>query len=234
MDTGIIEEKNATINGLDISYKTIGQGMPFLILHGWLSRSDRWIKVAELISKHDFRVIVPDLPGFGKSQLPSKPWYIQNYCDFLKSFVENLSIEEFYLLGHSFGGAVAAKYAAIHSQNNDIKKLFLVGASCFREDSFRKRVLKLFAKVFNSLSFLPFYGILRRGFYKYIVGKSDYLATRGALKETYLNIIQEDLSKELGLISLSTVIIWGDRDDVMLLRLGIKTNKILLTWNAML
>lgn len=116
-------ERQITVNDLKINYKIFGQGKPFLILHGWGSNSDRWQKVADILSQK-LLVIVPDLPGFGKSQKPSTALSIDGYVEWVKEFSEKVPElgNDFYLLGHSFGGALAAKFAIKHNQK--IKKLF--------------------------------------------------------------------------------------------------------------
>ena len=53
-------------NGIKTDYKIFGEGKPFLILHGWGSSSEKWQVVADEIAKKGFKVIVPDMPGFGK------------------------------------------------------------------------------------------------------------------------------------------------------------------------
>src|SRR3989344_1590790 len=222
-----LAEKNVLINGIDINYRTLGQGMPFLILHGWGSRSEKWQEVGRMIAEKGFKVIIPDLPGFGKSQEPNQPWNLDDYSDFLNSFIKNMGINNFYLLGHSFGGAISAKYTSLNQGKNKIEKLFLVGASCFRERTYKHLLLKFLAKLFNFLSFLPFYNLLRRGFYKYLVRKSDYLAAKGVMRQTYLNIIEENFSEQIKSIAVPTVLIWGDKDDIIPLKLGLKLNKVI-------
>ncbi|MCX6720058.1 MAG: alpha/beta hydrolase, partial [Candidatus Staskawiczbacteria bacterium] len=119
------------INGFKINYQTFGEGKPFLFLHGWGSNSDRWVEVAEKIAQKGYKVIVPDLPGFGKSDALPIPWNTNKYIDFIERFVKELNLSEYYLLGHSFGGALASKMAVKHNQ--DVQKLFLVSAACVRK-----------------------------------------------------------------------------------------------------
>ena len=68
-------EVHITINGLKVYYQIAGSGPALLILHGWGSKSDRWTKVSELLSNQGFSVIVPDLPGFGKSEQPKSSFF---------------------------------------------------------------------------------------------------------------------------------------------------------------
>ena len=200
-----------TINGLKVHYLVFGEGKPLLILHGWGSNSERWIPAAEIISKKGFKVIIPDLPGFGKTDTLSVPWNTNKYISWLEAFLKELKINDFYLLGHSFGGALASKIAVKHVQ--DIKKLFLVSAACVRKKTATKNFSAIVAKVIKLFYFLPYYGLFRKAVYKFIIRKSDYVYVEGTLKQTYLNVVAEDLSFHLAFVKVPTVIIWGDKDE---------------------
>ena len=206
-------EEKVLINGLQINYRIAGEGQPFLILHGWGSRADRWRVVGELLSERGIKVIIPDLPGFGESQIPSRAWSLNDYSNFVDDFTESIKLKKFYLLGHSFGGSLAIKYALKFPEK--IKKLFLVAPSCVRKDNQKKQILGKIAKSSKIFSFLPFYSLAKRAFYKFIVRKSDYLSTKGTMRETYLKIIKEDFSNVLLRVKAPTILIWGDKDDVI-------------------
>jgi pimeloyl-ACP methyl ester carboxylesterase len=201
-------------------------------LHGWGSNSDRWALVAEKIAEKGYRVYVPDLPGFGKSDPLTIPWNTNKYIDFLERFVKELNLGEFYLLGHSFGGALASKMAVKHVQ--DVKKLFLVSAACVRKKTATKSFSALIAKFFKLFYFIPYYAFFRKAVYKFIIRKSDYVYVEGIMKETYLNIVGEDLSFHLAFIKVPTIIIWGDKDDLTPIQEGyfiekqIKKSKIII------
>ena len=201
----------ATINGIKTNYQIFGEGKPFLFLHGWGSNIERWAPVAEAISKKGFKVIVPDLPGFGKSDALSIPWDTNKYINWAEGFVKELNLGDFYLLGHSFGGALASKIAVKHTQ--EVGKLFLVSAACVRKKTAQKNFLKNFSKIIKIFYFIPYYSFFRKAVYKFIIRKSDYIYVEGIMKQTYLNVIGEDLSFHLPFIKVPTVIIWGDKDD---------------------
>lgn len=200
-----------TINGIKTGYKVFGEGKPFLILHGWGSNSERWVAVAELISKAGFKVIVPDLPGFGESEPLPMPWNTNKYINWIEQFIKEINPGEFYLLGHSFGGALASKIAVKYPQ--EVKKLFLVSAACLRKKTTKKTFSKRISKLVKLFSFLPYYSFFRKAVYKFIIRKSDYVYVEGVMKETYLNIVKEDLSFQLPFIKIPTIIIWGDKDE---------------------
>jgi len=227
-----MNDSEITIDGFKINYKVLGEGKPFLILHGWGSNSDRWVPVAEEISKKGFKVIVPDLPGFGKSDALLAPWNTNKYIDFIDQFVKELNIVDFYLLGHSFGGALASKLAVKHVQ--EVKKLFLVSAACIRTKTAKKSFFRKIAKIAKLFYFLPCYGFIRKAVYKFIIRKSDYVYVEGIMKQTYLNVVVEDLSFHLPFIKVPTVIIWGEKDeltpleDAHLINEKIKNSKLIV------
>src|SRR3989344_8631904 len=114
-------ENKVLIKNLETHYKVFGQGKPILILHGWPSSSDKWQEVAQILAKK-YLVIVPDLPAFGKTQEPNLAWDTNDYIEWLREFCDNVEglQKEFYLIGHSFGGALAAKFTVQYNQLNKI------------------------------------------------------------------------------------------------------------------
>jgi len=206
-------ERKTLVKNLEISYAVFGKGKPFLILHGWGSKYDRWRKVGELLAEKNFKVIIPDLPGFGKSQELLYSWNLDDYVEWVFEF-SNLLPElknGFYLLGNSFGGSVAAKFSIKYAQK--VKKLFLVSAACIRKTTFKKIFLEKISKIIKIFYFLPFYNLAKKAFYKFVIGSNDYLKVNGVMKETYLKVISEDLSEKLPFLRVPTVIIWGDKDE---------------------
>ncbi len=215
-----MQEKKILVNNVNTVVKIYGEGSPqqagrpFLILHGWNSSSDKWIEVAETLSKRGLKVFVPDLPGFGKSDALQIPWNTNKYVNWVEEFVKSQPElrSEFYLLGHSFGGALASKYVVKHPQ--EVKKLFLVSAACIRKKTAKKSLFQKVSKVVKLFYFLPYYSFFRRAVYKFVIKKSDYLYVDGIIKETYLNVISDNLSFHLPFIKAPVVIIWGDKDEM--------------------
>lgn len=199
------------VNGLKINYLIFGEGTPFLILHGWGSNSERWKNVGEQFSQNGYKVIIPDLPGFGKSDGLSEPWDTNKYVDFIEQFIKQHNLGSFYLLGHSFGGALAAKIAIKNVQN--IKKLFLISGAIVRKKTAPKNFSAKISKIIKLFYFLPYYNFFRKAVYKFIIRKSDYAYLEGVMKQTYLNVISEDLSLHLSFIKVPTVVIWGQKDE---------------------
>lgn len=104
-----------------------------VILHGIGTSSERWAPIIPTLSK-SFRVIVPDIVGFGKSEKPVDTYYsMRFFVDFLQAFLEKLHIVRCVLVGHSFGGYLATEFAIEHREK--IVKLILVAPAGPRRNS---------------------------------------------------------------------------------------------------
>jgi len=113
LETGAVVEK-LDVRGTEIAYRRAGDGSSLLFLHG-LGFSKRWWPLYDRLAQH-FDVIVPDLPGFGDS--PQAPW-MSDFDDMvlvLAEFADAIGAGRFHLVGHSFGGWVAAEFAAFYPE----------------------------------------------------------------------------------------------------------------------
>jgi len=175
------------------------------ILHGWQSSKEKWDRVKEHLEKSGIRVIVPDLPGFKEENKINKPWNISDYVEWFERLINDQ--DKFFLLGHSFGGRVSIKFAARNPER--LKGLILVSSA-----GIKKKIpgLLKFVKKLRFFSFLPGYNFFRKLFYRFILGKTDYLLAKGNLRETFKNVINEDLTPYLEKIKVPTLIIWGEKD----------------------
>ena len=90
---------------------TAGAGRQIVLLHGYLSRKESFYYQIEFLSRY-FRVIAPDLPGFGGSAEPERPWSVGDYADWFLDFLGELKISGAYVLARSFGARVAFKARA--------------------------------------------------------------------------------------------------------------------------
>lgn len=175
------------------------------VLHGWRSSKEKWERVKERLEKKGIEVIIPDIPGFKKDL--ERPWNLDNYVNWFFNFSQKR--EKFFLLGHSFGGRIAIKFAVKFPEKLE-GLILLSSAGIKRKASFFIRFFKKL-KVF---SFLPGFPFLRKIFYKFVLRKTDYLKVKGNLKETFRNVISEDLTPFLEKIRTKTLILWGEKDKV--------------------
>ena len=98
-----------SVNGIRISCVDTGKGVPLLLLHGLGGSHDDWrMQIPEFAAK--YRVIVPDLRGFGASER-REPFTIQRHARDMRTLLSALSIERAHVVGLSMGGAVAIELA---------------------------------------------------------------------------------------------------------------------------
>ena len=104
----------------DIYIEDKGSGFPLVLVHGFLGSSEMWEPQINFF-KNYFRVIAPDLPGFGKSKEVKSHNNIQSIANLLLKCLEEKKIDKFNLLGHSMGGMIVQEIAK--KSGNKISKL---------------------------------------------------------------------------------------------------------------
>ena len=88
-----------------------GTGAPLVLLHGIGADADNWTRSARYLN-HQFRIIAPDLPGFGESDCPDGASFTaEAQARRLHEFTSALGLKSFFLAGNSMGGFVATRYA---------------------------------------------------------------------------------------------------------------------------
>ena len=92
-----------------------GEGPPLLLLHGYAQSNVMWHKVAPLLAQK-FKLIIPDLPGYGWSEAPRSgkghsPYDKRSMARGMIELMEKLGYARFYLAGHDRGGRVSYRLA---------------------------------------------------------------------------------------------------------------------------
>jgi len=100
------------INGAQIYYETAGAGPPLMLVHAGIADNRMWDDQIEAFS-NDYRVIRFDLRGFGRSDMP--PGSFANHED-VRSLLEYLDVQSTFLLGVSFGGAIALDFTLAYPE----------------------------------------------------------------------------------------------------------------------
>jgi pimeloyl-ACP methyl ester carboxylesterase len=105
---GLPDEKFAAVDGRELYVEQAGAGEPVLLLHGFCCSSFSWRHVLPGLAER-FRVIAPDLPGFGFSERPADPgaYGFPGLEDAVLGLLDRLGVATCHLVGHSFGGALA-------------------------------------------------------------------------------------------------------------------------------
>ncbi len=190
------------INDVDVNYIQYGEGRDILLLHGWGQNIDMMLPLGNEFC-HKSRITILDLPGFGQSEEPTKPWTIHDYKDIIKKLVTKLKIKDPIIMGHSFGGRIAIDYAS----DNKVSKLVLFGSPCIRKNqkiSLKLRILKVLVKI-------PILNIIGKKVKKHI-GSPDYRNASSIMRQILVNVVNEDLSNQAKMITCPTLLIWGTND----------------------
>ena len=190
------------IDNLNINYIQYGEGSDILLLHGW-GQNIEMMKFLGDNFADNHRITILDFPGFGESDEPLSPWTIKDYSLLIEKLVKELDIKKPVVMGHSFGGRVAIYY----SSNNPIEKLVLFGSPCIRQD----KELPLSVKILKGIKKLP--GMDKLGEYmKQYIGSRDYKAASPIMRQTLVNVVNEDLTPYAMQIEEPTLLIWGQDD----------------------
>lgn len=197
-------KKEIIINGLKVNYLVSDIFQPeraIIFLPGWNSPAE--------IFSNQFKIdnlLAINLPGFFDSEKPQAIWGVSDYADFLSAFLTKFAITNPVLVGHSFGGAVALRYAS----RNYVKKLILIGAAIVRTKTSQTIIYYLGAKILKTLA--PWLAKkMRHAFYNRI-GSLDYLES-GQMTDIYQKIIREDSQSYLkGVQNIPVTLIWGEKD----------------------
>jgi len=115
------------------AYIEAGNGPTLLMLHGFFGEATCWLPLMENLQQH-FRCISLDLLAFGDSSQPKIIYDVATEVTFLRHFIQQLKLEQFYLLGHSFGAWVSSAYALQFPHK--VRGLILAGPAGIRDDSF--------------------------------------------------------------------------------------------------
>lgn len=179
-----------------------------VILHGWTYSTTKWDSLIKKLKSLGFEVSLLSVPGLTAKSY--KVWDLPKYAIWLKKELERFP-DKVILIGHSNGGRIASYYVA--KDPTRVSKLVLISAAGIKggfKKEVKRRVFKFVAKIGKVV--FPF-SFAKKVLYK-IAGEHDYLNARSNMKETMKNLINFDLTQDLGKIVVPTVIIWGNLDQV--------------------
>ena len=201
----------------DIFSEDIGSGTPLVLVHGFLGSSEMWRPQINFF-KDNFRVVVPALPGFGKSNTINSCNSIECMAKVILYSLEKKKIKKFNLIGHSMGGMIVQEIAKLAGEK--ILKLICYGTGPrgnipgrFETIDESRKQLKI-----NGLKDTA-YRIAKTWFIKEENAKYFYLCEEAG-KQTSIEAADNGLVamknwngvKDLKNIKNETLIIWGDQD----------------------
>jgi pimeloyl-ACP methyl ester carboxylesterase len=220
------------VDGVRIHYQEAGDedASPVILIHGFISSNLIWSHILLPLANAGFRVIAPDLPGYGYSDKPKEAQYtISEQAQAVKRLMDRLGIESATIVGASYGGAIAATLALDYPER--VEKLILVGAVS-NDEAKKKLLLRIsrFPIVGDIVTplFLGSRWILRKrmqNMYRrmgkpineLMVASRHHLLetanTHRAMIRTARNWSANRIEREASLIRQPTMLVWGDDDN---------------------
>lgn len=190
---------------------------PLVILHGWGLSGNHFRPLAAELAKRGFKVNAPDLPGFGESELPKRELHLDDYVKFLENYLRLHHLTKPILIGHSFGGRVSLKYCELYPKS--VRALILSGTPGFTPIPKKKLMLFIaLAKTGKIIFSLPPLHLLQdavRSWYYYVVGAKEFFRADGTMRDTFKNIVQENLISAMESVSIPCLLLWGELDIIV-------------------
>jgi pimeloyl-ACP methyl ester carboxylesterase len=123
-----MKEETLLIDNKNIFCRTMGAGTPVVLLHGFGEDGNIWKKQYDAFP--GVQLIIPDLPGSGKSEL-TEDMSMEGMAKTIHQVLEKLNINSFILVGHSMGGYISLAFAALYP--NRLTALGLLHSSAFAD-----------------------------------------------------------------------------------------------------
>ena len=195
-----------------------------LFLHGGGLRASTYSKMLNNLAIK-YRVIAPDLPGFGNSSVPNFVWNYSGYVNYLNEFIKNLNLNNIILIGHSLGGGIAIHLAV---KSNKIKKLILIDSVGIPPKYSRNKLaLKLINKSIKELVFMKDRKtafITIKDFLHNIVHQDRNVFT---MAKTVENLIYFENKNVFDRINVPTLILWGTQDELFCKDIAYKFSQLI-------
>jgi pimeloyl-ACP methyl ester carboxylesterase len=129
-----VESRVVLVDGYRIHYDVLGpkSGPAVVLVHGLGGRAEDWQKLSPYLAKAGYRVYMPDLPGFGRSDWPAEFSYsVRDQAGFVVEFLNVLGLQQVDLGGWSMGGWIAQIVALEHPER--VRRLMLFDSAGLAE-----------------------------------------------------------------------------------------------------
>ena len=206
------------VNGTEICYRIEGEGENrVLLLHGWGCDMKLMQPVADAL-KTDHRTLSVDFPGHGESGRPPEPWGVPEYAACLKELLKRLSFTPCSVVAHSFGARVAAWLEAEEPGFFD-RIVFTGGAGIRPKPSEKSKAktarYKKLKSYCETAKKIPLFGKAAESLEEKLrqkYGSRDYNALDAEMRQTFVKVVNQDLTELYSRFRASTLLIWGDAD----------------------
>jgi pimeloyl-ACP methyl ester carboxylesterase len=207
---GVVLRDNTVIH-----YLEAGQGPALVLVHGLGGSSDVWSNDIGILAK-TYRVIAPDLPGYGKSDRPRADYSIDYHAAMLKEFIDALGESKVAIAGHSMGGWIAAVFTLNNPEK--VSHLILVNSAGLHRETYPPVSLNPSTKEEQKTLLLALYADPSRVTERMINDQWEYRRDIRATVQATLDSLKTRmplLDSRLADIKIPTLIIWGKQDTLI-------------------
>jgi pimeloyl-ACP methyl ester carboxylesterase len=229
-------------NGLTLHLYEAGatDAPPIFLIHGLADEADTWRHLVPPLSTQ-YRVLAPDLPGFGRSEKPDRPYTVPFFQDILLELLDRLEVQRAVLVGHSLGAVIVHALALSHRER--VERLTLIGGSLVARSQrvdlatllflipglgewLYSRLRKDPQAAYRTLE--PYYGNLdhlpeadREFLFQRVNERVWSDGQRRAFLSTFRNLArwipgqQRGLPSRLATLDVPTLVLWGEADRMM-------------------
>lgn len=192
------------LDGAIFAEHVSGHAPTVLALHGWgRTRNDL------LDALRGREVISLDLPGFGASPPPDQVWGAARYAETIAQLLTEAQLGPVLVVGHSFGGRVAAHLAADHPDL--VSGVVFAGAPLLRSDG-PKPSSPLPYRIVRGLRRMKLVPESTLDAMRQRYGSADYRAARGVMRDILVTVVNEDYREQLAAIRAPVGFCWGADD----------------------
>jgi len=218
---GLVRKETSLADGTHLVYLDGGAGAPLVLVHGFGADKDNFTRVARYLTPH-YRVIVPDLVGFGESaHRADVDYHYAAQAGRLRAFVQSLGLSRIDLGGNSMGGGIAMSYAAQYP--NEVASLWLIDCAGIAEapPGELARIVTttgqnplMITKESDFSAFLDF--VMSDP--PYIPGMvqdvlaRERIANQALEKQVFGQIATDSVSAAIKGLATPTLVLWGDED----------------------
>jgi pimeloyl-ACP methyl ester carboxylesterase len=127
-------QRKVDVGGYSLNVVDMGSGHPVVMIHGFADSAYCYNKNVQTALDDGFRVVLPEQPGLGKSDIPPEPYIysVENQAEAIRTCLDRVGLNRFILVGHSLGGGIAL-YLATHYPER-IVKLMIIDGACYEPE----------------------------------------------------------------------------------------------------
>lgn len=227
----LIDRDIATMKVDDYSIRYVDTGKnksnpkisPLLLLHGLGGSLDRWSEAIPFLSKY-YRLLVPDIIGFGYSDKPHAEYNMDFFIKFIQRFLQIMDIDNLHIIGSSFGGLLALEYTIRFPK--DINKLVLISPA-----GMMNHITPALNQYISAALYPTFYNVAT-AYYEMVydprmitedsiqdfIKRMNLSNSKFAFMSTLISLKNHPQLTDRLNINTPTLIIWGRNDKLMPLR----------------